>query len=105
MASSHGTDRVSARRDLSDNPGLVFITPCPPPPGAGEHFQPADWLRDSNMFSVHSKPNGQNRTADSQITTSSGRWSRNTAYEQQQSDREAGLDARPAVLALERCDI
>src|SRR6202011_3452329 len=80
MASSHGTDRVSARRDLSDNPGLVFITPCPPPPGAGEHFQPADWLRDSNMFSVHSKPNGQNRTADSQITTSSGRWSRNTAY-------------------------
>jgi hypothetical protein len=31
------------------------MTPCPTPSGAGEHFQPADWLRDSNMFSVHSK--------------------------------------------------
>jgi hypothetical protein len=37
----NGTDRVSARCDLGDNPGLVFITPCPPPPGTGEHFQPA----------------------------------------------------------------
>ena len=61
MAASHGTDRISARRDLGDNPGLVFITPCPTPPGAGEHFQPADWLPGSNMFSVHSKPNGQTR--------------------------------------------
>jgi Superinfection immunity protein len=26
------------------------------------------------MFSVHSKPNRQNQTADSQISTSSGRW-------------------------------
>jgi hypothetical protein len=25
------TDRVSARRDLGDNPGLVFIAPCPAP--------------------------------------------------------------------------
>jgi len=37
-------------------------------------------LRDSNMFSVHSKPNGQNQTADSQISTSPGRWPQNIAY-------------------------
>src|ERR1700738_3703303 len=80
MASSHGADRISARRDLGDNPRLVLIAPCPPPPGAGKHLQPADWLRDSTMFSVHSKPSGQNQTADSQISTSSGRWSQNTAY-------------------------
>src|ERR1700674_582335 len=41
MASSHRTDRVSARRDLGNNPGLLFVTPCPPPPSTGEHFQPA----------------------------------------------------------------
>jgi hypothetical protein len=52
MASSHGTDRVSARRDLGNNPGLVLIAPCPPPSGTGEHFQPADRLGDSTMFSV-----------------------------------------------------
>src|ERR1700681_4213744 len=80
MASSHGADRISARRDLGDNPRLVLIAPCPPPPGAGKHLQPADWLRDSTMFSVHSKPSGQNQTADSQISTSSGRWPQNTAY-------------------------
>jgi hypothetical protein len=79
-AASHGTHRVSARRDLRDNPRLVLIAPCPPPTDASEHFQPADRLRDSTMFSVHSKPNGQNQTADSQITTSSERWSRDTAY-------------------------
>src|ERR1700689_1189147 len=61
MASSYCTDRVSARRDLSNNPRLVFITPCPPPPSTGEHFQPADRLDDSIMFSVHSKPNGQTK--------------------------------------------
>ena len=80
MASSHGTDRVSARRDLGNNPGLILIAPCPPPSGTSEHFEPADWLGDSTMFSVHSKPNGQNQTADSQIRISSGRWSRHTAY-------------------------
>src|SRR5712675_919528 len=80
MASSHGTDRVSARRDLGNNPGLVLIAPCPPPSGTGEHFQPPDRLGDSTMFSVHSKPNGQNQTTDSQIWTSSGRWAQHTAY-------------------------
>src|SRR6185437_7594123 len=57
MASGHGTNRVSARRDLANYLDLVFITPCPPPSGAGEHFQPADRFRDSTMFSIHSKPN------------------------------------------------
>src|SRR5664279_6036139 len=80
MASSYCTDRISARRDLSNNSRLVFITPCPPSPSTGEHFQPADRLDDSIMFSVHSKPNGQNQTVDSQITTSSGRWVQNSAY-------------------------
>jgi hypothetical protein len=54
MATSHGTDQISARRDLSDNPGLVFRTSCPPSPSAGKHFHPAHRLRDSNMFSVPS---------------------------------------------------
>ena len=36
-------------------------------------FQPADWHSDSTMFSVHSKSNGQNQTADTQIRTSSER--------------------------------
>ena len=35
MASSYRTDRVSARRDPGDNPGLVFIAPCPPPGAYG----------------------------------------------------------------------
>jgi putative DNA primase/helicase len=43
------------------------------------------------MFSVHSKPNGQNQTADSQIRTSSGRWSRHTAYVVADIEREADL--------------
>jgi hypothetical protein len=81
MASSYCTGRVSARRDPSNNPRFVFITPSPPPPSTSEHFQPADRLDDSIMFSVHSKPNGQNQTVDSHITTSSGRWVQNSAYE------------------------
>jgi hypothetical protein len=81
MATSHGTDRVSARRDLGNNPDLVLIAPGPPPSGTGEHFQPPDGLGDSTTFSVHSKPNGQNQTADSQIRTSYGRWAQHTAYE------------------------
>jgi hypothetical protein len=58
----------------------TIITPRPPPPSTGEHFQPADRLDDSIMFSVHSKPNGQNQAVDSQITSSSGRWVQNNAY-------------------------
>jgi hypothetical protein len=75
MASSHRTDRVSARRDLKGQSAPCLHHACPPPPGAGEHFQPADWLRDRNMFSVHSKPNGQNRNglADHDIIR---KWSR-----------------------------
>src|SRR6185437_9823703 len=70
MASGHGTNRVSARRDLGNYPDLVFITPCPPSPGAGEHFQPTDRLGDNTMFSIHSKPNGPKpgrRLADQDI--------------------------------------
>src|SRR5205085_2422832 len=54
--------------------------PLPPATGSGENLQPPNRLRDSNMFSVHSKPNGQNQTADSQISTSPERWPQNTAY-------------------------
>jgi hypothetical protein len=89
MASGHGTDRLSACRDLGYYPGLVFITPCPPSPGAGEHFQPTDRLGDSTMFSIHSKPNGPRQTADSQIRTSSGRWAQNTAYGTSTNSKEA----------------
>ncbi len=37
---------------------LVFGTPTPPAPSTGENFQPAHRLRDSIMFSAHSKPSG-----------------------------------------------
>ena len=47
-------------------------------PAPVKHFQPADRLGDSTMFSVHSKPNGQNQTADSQIASSSERWAQNS---------------------------
>src|SRR5438105_14082361 len=81
MAPSYRTDRVTTRHDLRDNPRLVLMAPLPPATGSGENLQPPNRLRDSNMFSVHSKPNGQNQTADSQISTSPGRWPQNTAYE------------------------
>src|SRR2546421_5612735 len=80
MASSHGTNRITARHDLCNNPRLVFLAPPPPTTGSCEDFQPPDRLRDSTMHCVHSKPNGQNQIADSQISTSSGRWLQNTAY-------------------------
>jgi hypothetical protein len=73
-------DRVATRRDLCNNPRLVFVIPLPPTTGSGEDFQPPHRLRDSTMHRVHSKPNGQNQTEDSQISTSSGRWLQNTAY-------------------------
>jgi pentatricopeptide repeat protein len=82
MASSHGTDRLTTRHDLCNNPRLVFLAPPPPTTGSCENFQPPDRLRDSTMFSVHSKPNGQNQTEDSQIRTSSERWPQNTAYDE-----------------------
>jgi hypothetical protein len=81
MASGHGTDRVTARNDFCNNPCLVFAAPPPPTTGAGEDFQPPHRLRDSTMHRVHSKPNGQNQTEDSQISTSSERWPQNTAYD------------------------
>jgi hypothetical protein len=58
--SLNGTDRISARHDLGYNPGLIRITPCPPPTSAGKYFQPPDRLSDSIMVIVHSKPNGPN---------------------------------------------
>src|SRR5437764_796768 len=65
MAPSYRTDRVTTRHDLRDNPRLVLMAPLPPATGSGENLQPPNRLRDSNMFSVHSKPNGQNQTEDS----------------------------------------
>src|ERR1700737_3659111 len=103
MASSHGADRISARRDLGDNPRLVLIAPCPPPPGAGKHLQPADWLRDSTMFSVHSKPSGQNQTADSQISTSSGRGSQTTAYHKWGESLGGCRRRYPVAVGAARC--
>jgi hypothetical protein len=64
---SHRTDRVTARFDLCNDPRLVLIAPLPPTTGSSEDFQPPDRLRDSIIHCVHSKPNGQNQTADSQI--------------------------------------
>src|SRR6516165_7080292 len=80
MPSRHRTDRVAARHDFCNNPRLVLITPLPPTPGSGEDLKPPHRLRDSSMHCVHSKPNSPNQTADSQITTSSGRCSLNSAY-------------------------
>src|SRR4029077_13973099 len=81
MPSSHGTDRVTTRHDLRDNPRLVLDAPLPPTTRSSEDFQPPDRLHDSAMLCVHSKPNGQNQTADSQISTSPGRWPQNIAYD------------------------
>jgi hypothetical protein len=47
---------------------------------ARENFQPANRLGDSTMVSVHSKPNGPNQTANSQIRSSVGGWQPNSAY-------------------------
>ena len=73
VPSGHGTDRVTAGRDLGNNPGFVFITPRPAPTRTGEHLEPTNRLRDSILLSVHSKPKDPNQTADSQIRTLSGR--------------------------------
>src|SRR5215213_11963415 len=81
MTSSHGTDRVTTRNDLCDNPCFVFVAPLPPATSSGEDFQSPHRLRDSTMHRVHSKPNGQNQTEDSQIRTSSERWPQNNAYD------------------------
>ena len=47
----------------------VFVTPLSTTTGSGEDFQSTDRLRDSPTHRVHSKPNGQNQTEDSQIRT------------------------------------
>jgi hypothetical protein len=73
--------RPSLRSSRSRRQCVPCLHPCPPPPGTGEHFEPADWFRDSSIYSVHSKPNDQNQTANSQIRTSSERWAQNSAYE------------------------
>src|SRR5258708_34500575 len=81
MASSHGTNRVTTRYDLCNNPRLVFAAPLPPTTGSGKDFQSPNRFRDSTMHCVHSKPNGQNQTKDSQISTSSERRPQNIADE------------------------
>lgn len=70
MASSHRTNRNAARHNLCNNPRLVFLALLLTPTGSGEDLQPPNWLRDSAMHRVHSKPYGQNQTEDSQISTS-----------------------------------
>jgi hypothetical protein len=60
---------------------LVGVAPLPPTTGSSEDFKPPHRLRDSTMHRVHSKPNGQNQTEDSQISTSSERWQQNIAYQ------------------------
>ena len=98
IMSSHGTDRVITRNDLCNNPCLVFVAPLPTTTGSGEDFQPPDWLRDSTMHRVHSKPNGQNKTEDSQISASSERWPQNTAYEISAVRNSLRPCARPSSL-------
>jgi hypothetical protein len=80
MAPSYGTDRLPTRYSLRDNPRLGFIAPLPSTTSTSEDFQPPDRLRGSTTHCVHSKPYGQNQAADSQISTSSGRWPQNIAY-------------------------
>jgi hypothetical protein len=62
MTASHGTDRVTTRNDLRNNPCLVLVASLPPTTGSCEDFQPLHRLRDSTMHRVRSKPNGQNQT-------------------------------------------
>ena len=80
MPPRHGADRLAARHALGNDPRLVLRAPGPSPTRASEYLDPPDRLRDSTMLSVHSKPNGQNQTADSQNYDQSKRWGQNTAY-------------------------
>jgi len=81
MTPGHGTDRLLARYGLRDNPRLVLVAPLPSTTSTSEDFQPPDRLRGSTTHCVHSKPYGQNQAADSEISTSSGRWPQNIAYD------------------------
>jgi len=81
MPPSHAGNRITAGLDLRDHPRFVLVAPRPPATRAGEHLKPLNRPADSTIHCVHSKPNGQNQAADSQIRTSAGRWRRNDAYE------------------------
>src|SRR5258705_4628411 len=58
MPSRNTRNRVTARHDLRDNPGLVFITKRSPTTCTGEDLQPMYRLGDSIIHCVHSKPSG-----------------------------------------------
>src|SRR5258708_1752616 len=104
MPPSHRTDRGTARYDLCNDPRLVLCTPPPPTTGSREDFHPTHRLGDSIMHCVHSKPNGQSQTVDSQIRTPSGRWPQNTAYPYTRASTEKfpGTAETTSVMLLPR---
>src|SRR5262249_47600186 len=73
VPASDCADRVPARRDLPDDPNLLFIKPGAPPSSSSEHFNPLRGPGASIIICDHSKPNGSSQPPSSQITTSFGR--------------------------------
>src|SRR5580700_1447100 len=101
MPSRDPRNAVAARYNLADDPCLVFLAPRAPPTPTGEHLQPMDRLRDSTMLCDHSKPNGQNQTADSQITASAERCAQNDAYGTTPIAAEKACPLEPFTLTVE----
>jgi hypothetical protein len=65
--------RIAARRDLSDDPNLLFMKPDTPAARSREHFNPLRGPGASIVSCDHSKPSGSNQPLSSQINTSFGR--------------------------------
>jgi IS5 family transposase len=73
MSAGDSADRISTRRNLRDDPRLLFMKPRASAARSREHLNPPRRPGDSIVICDHSKPNGSNQPAGSQITTSFGR--------------------------------
>src|SRR6185312_4956741 len=82
MTPCNGADRFALVQRLGDDLCLILGAPSPSSTGASEHLDPPNRLRDSTMFSVHSKPSDPNRTVDSHIKQHPERCDQNSAYAQ-----------------------
>ncbi len=71
----HRARRLSARIGLGDNPRLLLGCPPPSPPGAREHFQPANQHRLKQKLSVrHVSNRSIEAVRQSRVRRSRGRW-------------------------------
>src|SRR6185312_5219405 len=81
MTPCNGADRFALVQRLGDDLCLILGAPSPSSTGASEHLDPPNRLRDSTMFSVHSKPSDPNRIVDSHIKQHPERCDQNSAYD------------------------